>query len=316
METAAEIRGRIFNIQKYSIYDGDGIRTLVFLKGCNIRCPWCSNPEGLSSEFQVMYSRDKCVDCGKCVDVCPAGVHYMTTNEQGQQVHRVDRAVDCIGCRKCEEVCLSDALDIMGKDVSVSELMDIIMQDYDFYISSGGGVTIGGGEMSLQTDFAVALLRECKKMMINTAVETQATTNVANYEKLAQVVDQFLIDIKHIDTTQHKALFGIGNENVRRNLERLMDLGANVVIRMPLVRGYNDSYDAITGAINYAMALSKRGNLQRIDILPYHQFGRNKYQKLEMIYPIKNDPGYTPEELDRLEAFFKQFDFEIRLVRY
>ncbi|HDH9217192.1 TPA: 4Fe-4S dicluster domain-containing protein, partial [Escherichia coli] len=126
METAAEIRGRIFNIQKYSIYDGDGIRTLVFLKGCNIRCPWCSNPEGLSSEFQVMYSHDKCVDCGKCVDVCPAGVHYMTTNENGKQVHRVDRAIDCIGCRKCEEVCISDALDIMGKDVSVSELMSII----------------------------------------------------------------------------------------------------------------------------------------------------------------------------------------------
>lgn len=316
METAAEIRGRIFNIQKYSIYDGDGIRTLVFLKGCNIRCPWCSNPEGLSSEFQVMYSHDKCVDCGKCVDVCPAGVHYMTTNESGKQVHRVDRAVDCIGCRKCEEVCISDALDIMGKDVSVSELMKIIMQDYDFYISSGGGVTIGGGEMSLQTDFAVALLRECKKMMINTAVETQATTNVANYEKLAEVVDQFLIDIKHIDTIQHKALFGIGNENVRRNLERLMDLGANVVIRMPLVRGYNDSYDAITGAINYAMELSKRGNIQRIDILPYHQFGRNKYEKLEMIYPIKNDPSYTPEELNSLEAFFKKFDFDIRLVRH
>ncbi|MCO8051717.1 MULTISPECIES: choline TMA-lyase-activating enzyme [Proteus] len=316
METAAETRGRIFNIQKYSIYDGDGIRTLVFLKGCNIRCPWCSNPEGLSSEFQVMYSHDKCVDCGKCVDVCPAGVHYMTNNENGKQVHRVDRGVDCIGCRKCEEVCISDALDIMGKDVSVSELMKIIMQDYDFYISSGGGVTIGGGEMSLQTDFAVALLRECKKMMINTAVETQATTNVANYEKLAEVVDQFLIDIKHIDTAQHKALFGIGNENVRRNLERLMDLGANVVIRMPLVRGYNDSYDAITGAINYAMELSKRGNLQRIDILPYHQFGRNKYEKLEMIYPIKVDPSYTPEELDSLEAFFKKFDFDIRLVRH
>ena len=316
METAAETRGRIFNIQKYSIYDGDGIRTLVFLKGCNIRCPWCSNPEGLSSEFQVMYSHDKCVDCGKCVDVCPAGVHYMTTNESGKQVHRVDRAVDCIGCRKCEEVCISDALDIIGKDVSVSELMKIIMQDYDFYISSGGGVTIGGGEMSLQTDFAVALLRECKKMMINTAVETQATTNVANYEKLAEVVDQFLIDIKHIDTAQHKALFGIGNENVRRNLERLMDLGANVVIRMPLVRGYNDSYDAITGAINYAKELSKRGNIQRIDILPYHQFGRNKYEKLEMIYPIKNDPSYTPEELDSLEAFFKKFDFDIRLVRH
>ncbi|MBC5791926.1 MULTISPECIES: choline TMA-lyase-activating enzyme [Providencia] len=316
MNTAAEIRGRIFNIQKYSIYDGDGIRTLIFLKGCNIRCPWCANPEGLSSQFQVMFSHDKCVGCGKCVDVCPAGIHYMTTNEQGEAVHRVNRSIDCIGCRKCEEVCISDALDIMGKDVTVSEMMEIIMQDYDFYISSGGGVTIGGGEMSLQTDFAVELLRECKKMMINTAIETQGTTSLANYEKLAEVVDLFLFDVKHIDTVEHKNLFGIGNENVRRNLERLMELGANVVMRMPLVRGYNDSFDAITGAIEYAMELSKRGNLSRIDILPYHQLGRGKYDKLDMIYPIKKDPTYSVEELDQLEAFFKKFDFDIRLVRH
>lgn len=316
MNTAAEIRGRIFNIQKYSIYDGDGIRTLIFLKGCNIRCPWCANPEGLSSQFQVMFSHDKCVGCGKCVDVCPAGIHYMTTNEQGEAVHRVNRSIDCIGCRKCEEVCISDALDIMGKDVTVSEMMEIIMQDYDFYISSGGGVTIGGGEMSLQTDFAVELLRECKKMMINTAIETQGTTSLANYEKLAEVVDLFLFDVKHIDTVEHKSLFGIGNENVRRNLERLMELGANVVMRMPLVRGYNDSFDAITGAIKYAMELSKRGNLSRIDILPYHQLGRGKYDKLDMIYPIKKDPTYSAEELDQLEAFFKKFDFDIRLVRH
>lgn len=316
MNTAAEIRGRIFNIQKYSIYDGDGIRTLIFLKGCNIRCPWCANPEGLSSQFQVMFSHDKCVGCGKCVDVCPAGIHYMTTNEQGETVHRVNRSIDCIGCRKCEEVCISDALDIMGKDVTVSEMMEIIMQDYDFYISSGGGVTIGGGEMSLQTDFAVELLRECKKMMINTAIETQGTTSLANYEKLAEVVDLFLFDVKHIDTVEHKNLFGIGNENVRRNLERLMELGANVVMRMPLVRGYNDSFDAITGAIEYAMELSKRGNLSRIDILPYHQLGRGKYDKLDMIYPIQKDPTYSAEELDQLEAFFKKFDFDIRLVRH
>lgn len=316
MGTAAEIKGRIFNIQKYSIYDGDGIRTLIFLKGCNIRCPWCANPEGLSSQFQVMFSHDKCVSCGKCVDVCPTGIHYMTANEQGEQVHQVNRNIDCIGCRKCEEVCIGGALDIMGKDVTVAEMMEIIMQDYDFYISSGGGVTIGGGEMSLQTDFAVELLRECKKMMINTAVETQGTTSLANYEKLAQVVDLFLYDIKHIDTHQHKNLFGIGNENVRRNLERLVDLGANVVVRMPLVRGYNDSFDAITGAIEYAIELSKKGNVKRIDILPYHQLGRGKYDKLDMIYPMKKDPTYSAEELDQLEAFFKTFDFDIRLVRH
>lgn len=177
MSANKELSGRIFNIQKYSIYDGDGIRTLIFFKGCNLRCPWCANPEGLSSQFQVMFSQDKCINCGDCVNVCPAGIHYRA-EVNGEMKHFVNRNKDCIGCRKCEEICTQNALDIMGKDVTVSELMEIIMQDYDFYVSSGGGVTIGGGEMSLQTDFAVALFSECKKMMINTAVETQGTTRL------------------------------------------------------------------------------------------------------------------------------------------
>ncbi|MBL1054592.1 MAG: glycyl-radical enzyme activating protein, partial [Escherichia coli] len=247
MSANKELSGRIFNIQKYSIYDGDGIRTLIFFKGCNLRCPWCANPEGLSSQFQVMFSQDKCINCGDCVNVCPAGIHYRA-EVNGEMKHFVNRNKDCIGCRKCEEICTQNALDIMGKDVTVSELMEIIMQDYDFYVSSGGGVTIGGGEMSLQTDFAVALFSECKKMMINTAVETQGTTPLANYQKLAPVTDTFLFDIKQIDSNHHKTLFGIGNEGVRRNLEWLVDSGANVIVRMPLIRGYNDSWEAITGA--------------------------------------------------------------------
>nr|WP_312078902.1 choline TMA-lyase-activating enzyme [Leclercia sp.] len=310
-----ELTGRIFNIQKYSIYDGDGIRTLVFFKGCNIRCPWCANPEGLSSQFQVMFSEDKCINCGDCVNVCPMGIHSRA-DENGEMKHVVNRNKDCIGCRKCEEICTRNALDIMGKDVTVSELMEIIMQDYDFYIASGGGVTIGGGEMSLQTDFAVALFSECKKMMLNTAVETQGTTPLANYQKLAPVTDTFLFDIKQINSEHHKALFGIGNEGIRRNLEWLVDSGANVIIRMPLVRGYNDSFDAITGAIDYVQKLAKRGNIRRIDVLPYHQLGRKKYERLDIPYPITQDPTYSAEELDRLERFFTQFDFDIRLVRH
>lgn len=204
----------------------------------------------------------------------------------------------------------------MGKDVTVSELMEIIMQDYDFYISSGGGVTIGGGEMSLQTDFAVALFSECKKMMINTAVETQGTTPLANYQKLAPVTDTFLFDIKQINSDHHRAMLGIGNEGIRRNLEWLVDSGANVIVRMPLIRGYNDSFDAITGAIDYVQKLAKRGNIRRIDMLPYHQLGRKKYERLDMPYPITQDPSYSPDELDRLETFFRQFDFDIRLVRH
>ncbi|MFH4621302.1 choline TMA-lyase-activating enzyme [Vibrio furnissii] len=314
----AEMKGRIFNIQKYSIYDGDGIRTLIFFKGCNLRCDWCANPEGLSSQFQVMVSHDKCVQCGKCADVCPAGVHHMRTEATGNRVHYVDRRVDCTGCRQCEAVCMGDALDVMGKDVTVAELMDIIMQDYDFYMSSGGGVTLGGGELSLQTDFAVALLTACKAQMINTAIETQGTTRIENYEKLAKCVDLFLFDLKQIDSDQHRALFGIGNEGVKRNLERLVELGANIVIRMPLIRGYNDSYDSITDAFEYVMALAKRGNgcIQRIDVLPYHQFGKIKYDKLDMIYPIQHDLSYSDEELTQLSEFFTQFDFDIRLVRH
>ncbi len=230
--------------------------------------------------------------------------------------HFVDRNKDCIGCRKCEEVCTQHALDIMGKDVTVSELMEIIMQDYDFYISSGGGVTIGGGEMSLQTDFAVTLFSECKKMMINTAIETQGTTSLANYQQLAPVTDTFLFDIKQINSEQHKAMLGIGNEGIRRNLEWLVDYGAKVIVRMPLIRGYNDSWDAITGTIEYVQKLAKRGNILRIDMLPYHQLGRKKYERLDMPYPIAQDPSYTPDELDRLESFFAQFDFDIRLVRH
>lgn len=310
-----ELTGRIFNIQKYSIYDGEGIRTLIFFKGCNLRCPWCANPEGLTSQFQVMFSPDKCISCGDCVSVCPTGVHQRR-EINGELKHSVDRTKNCIGCRRCEEICTRSALDVVGRDVTVSELMDIIMQDYDFYVASGGGVTIGGGEMSLQTDFAVALFRECKKMMINTAVETQGTTSLESYQKLAQVTDTFLFDLKEHDDAHHQALFGMGNSGIHRNLEWLVDNGANVVVRMPLIRDFNDSWDAITGAIEYVKKLARRGNIQRIDILPYHQLGKNKYARLDMPYPIKDHPSYSDEELQRLERFFTQFDFDIRLIRH
>jgi len=316
MAAVLEQKGRIFNIQKYSIYDGDGIRTLIFFKGCNIRCAWCANPEGISSAYQVMFAKDKCVNCGKCVEVCPAQIHELTIDSQGNPIHQVNRELDCIGCRKCEEVCIGGALDIMGKDMSVAELMAIIMQDYDFYLASGGGVTLGGGELSLQADFAVALLTECKKQGINTAIETNGMTALSNYEKLASCTDLFLFDVKHIDTQQHKALFGIGNEAVKRNLERLIALNANIVIRIPLIREHNDSYDAITGVIHYVMNLANQGVIRRIDILPYHQFGKNKYHKLDMPYLMPSNLAYTPDELDKLELFLAGFDFDIRLVRH
>lgn len=174
-----ERKARIFNVQKYSIHDGPGVRTLVFFKGCPLRCKWCSNPEGLVRKHQVLFKEDLCVDCGDCIPVCPVHIHYFLDAEDGQvQIqsekprHKVDRSTDCVGCRKCETVCPKRALSIVGSDKTISEVLEIIQQDMLFYHSSGGGVTLGGGEVTAQPEFATNLLMECKRMGIHTAIET------------------------------------------------------------------------------------------------------------------------------------------------
>ncbi len=308
--------GRIFNIQKYSIFDGNGIRTLIFFKGCNLRCEWCANPEGLDFGYQVMYSDNKCSHCGNCVDVCPAGVHESLQLPNGEIKHIINHSKTCIGCRECEKVCVGRAIDIVGKDYTVEELMEIIMQDYDFYITSNGGVTLGGGEVSLQTDFAVELLSACKKQQIHTAIETQGTTPLKNFKKLATCTDLFLFDIKEIDTRKHKKLLGIKNNQVKKNLEYLVDVGAHIIIRIPIIKGYNDSHESMAEAFNYVMSLAEKGNIEKIEVLPYHPFGKPKYEKLGMIYPISDHISYTEKELNGFEQFFKGFNFKIRLIRH
>ncbi|WP_375749443.1 choline TMA-lyase-activating enzyme [Vibrio sp. HN007] len=307
--------GRIFNIQKYSLFDGYGIRTLVFFKGCNLRCDWCANPEGLEFRYQVMYSDSKCSDCGDCIDVCPTGVHALLPLPNGKK-HIVDHARECTGCRECEKVCVGRAINVVGKDYSVDDLMKIIMQDYDFYITSNGGVTLGGGELSLQTDFAVELLNACKKQQIHTAIETQGTTSLKNFKKLAAYTDLFLFDIKEIDTQKHQKLLGINNNQVKKNLEYLIDIGANIIIRMAIIKGVNDSYESMGKTFNYVMSLAEKGNIEKIEILPYHAFGKPKYEKLGMIYPISDDTQYTENELNDFEQFIEGFNFNIRLIRH
>ncbi len=174
-----ERKARIFNVQKYSIYDGPGVRTLIFFKGCPLRCQWCSNPEGLERKYQVMYKEDSCIHCGNCIAACPVQLHSFLAEADGQLAtkhesskHRVNRSIDCIGCRKCEIVCPKQALSIVGSDKTISDVLEIIQQDALFYLSSGGGVTLGGGEVTAQPEFATNLLTECKRMGIHTAIET------------------------------------------------------------------------------------------------------------------------------------------------
>ncbi|MDR3541759.1 MAG: choline TMA-lyase-activating enzyme [Desulfosporosinus sp.] len=318
-----ERNARIFNVQKYSIYDGPGVRTLIFFKGCPLRCLWCSNPEGLERNYQVMFKEDLCVDCGNCILVCPVHIHYFVNAEDGQlrakserPRHKADRGIDCIGCRKCETVCPKQALSVVGLDKTISEVLEIIQQDVPFYFSSGGGVTLGGGEVTAQPEFAINLLTECKRMGIHTALETSGYTKLDSLLMIAQFTDLFLYDLKQIDSERHYELTGVRNERILDNLTELIRRGFTVKVRMPLVRGLNDCEDTVRRTLEYLQSFKSYNNFQGIDLLPYHKLGINKYKQLDMKYAITEDLSFKEEELDKIEEFIKGYDLQVEVIRH
>lgn len=318
-----ERKARIFNVQKYSIYDGPGVRTLIFFKGCPLRCLWCSNPEGLERKNQVMFKEDLCINCGSCIPVCPVHIHYFLDEEDGQlqtkserSGHKVNRSIDCVGCRKCETICPKQALSIVGSDKTISEVLDIIQQDMLFYHSSGGGVTLGGGEVTAQPEFATNLLTECKRMGIHTAIETSGYAKLDSLLMIAQFTDLFLYDIKQIDSERHYDLTGVRNERILDNLTELIRRGFNVKVRMPLIRGLNDSEDTLCRTLEYLQSFTGYKNFQGIDLLPYHKLGINKYKQLGMRYAITEDLSFKEEELDKIEEFIKGYDLHVEVIRH
>ncbi|MBZ9634271.1 choline TMA-lyase-activating enzyme [Clostridium sp. FP1] len=307
-----ERKALIFNVQKYNMYDGPGIRTLVFFKGCPLRCKWCANPEGLERKHQVMYKRDSCINCGACVSVCPASIHVISKELK----HEVLRNIDCIGCRKCEDACTESALSIVGQVKTVSELMEIIQEDVMFYDVSGGGVTLGGGEVLMQPEFAANLLMACKQEGINTAIETSGYAKREAILKVAEFTDLFLFDIKHIEPERHYKLTGVHNERILENLKELLHLRYNVKVRMPLLKGINDNQDEIERVIEFLMPFRNYKNFKGIDLLPYHKLGVNKYTQLGMDYPIEGDPSLSSEELDMIESWIKKYDFPVAVIKH
>lgn len=308
-----ERKATIFNIQKYNMYDGPGVRTLVFFQGCPLRCKWCSNPEGLEKKYRVMYKENSCINCGACVSVCPVGIH---TISKDSQKHEVSRNIDCIGCNKCVEACPASALNIMGEVKTISEILQIIEEDRTFYEISGGGVTLGGGEVLMQPEAAISLLQACKQEGINTAIETSGYAKQEVILKAAEFIDLFLFDIKHIDSDRHFELTGVRNELILSNVKELLHRRYNVKIRMPLLKGINDSEDEISKVIQFLTPFRDHKNFKGIDLLPYHKMGVNKYKQLGMEYPLQGDASLSDEDLDRIEGWIKKYDFPVSVIRH
>ena len=257
------MRATIFDIQRSSFVDGDGVRTTVFFKGCNLKCKWCHNPESISKSIQKLFYKDKCTSCGKCQDVCPS-------NQK-----------NCILCGKCTLYCPNDAIEICGVEYTVNELFDEIIRDKNYYDASNGGVTFSGGECMLQIDFLSEILKLCKQACINTAVDTAGNVPYEYFEKVIPYTDTFLYDIKCITESLHKEYTGVSNNQILSNLKRLSNsFKGKLVVRIPLIGGFNDTDSDILKIRDLLSSLK----ISNVEILPYHKMGMHKYEALNMEY--------------------------------
>lgn len=306
--------GRIFNIQRYSLYDGNGIRTLVFFKGCPLRCRWCSNPESISPKKEIMLMRSLCTGCGTCVKVCEQGLHSIVPEADGFR-HDINRSKQCTGCGTCVSRCAVRALSVCGEDVTLDHLMEEILKDEMFYRTSGGGVTLGGGEVTAQHEFAVELLKRCKAYGINTAIETCGHASWEVIQSFIPVVDTFLYDLKAFYSEKHRELVGQGNELILSNLRGLSDCGANIVIRMPMIKGYNDDIQMLRDTAMFLAELN-HDSVKEVNILPYHKLGVAKYGEVDKVYSIDDDPSFGDDEIQSVVEVISQSGLPVKIVKY
>lgn len=267
-----DVRGRVFDIQRFSLHDGPGIRTTVFLKGCPLRCLWCHNPESQRGDAQIGYDAARCVDCGSCLPACPLDLHSLTAAGE----HRYDRG-GCVACGQCVPACPQAALELLGRKMTVDEALAEVVRDRAFYESSGGGMTISGGEPLTQPDFVVALLEGARAEGIATAVETSGQVAWKVFERVRPLVDLFLFDIKETDPVRHREFCGADPALIHDNLRRLHDAGARILVRLPLVPGYNARDDHFDGV---AALLAGLPQVEGVEVMPYHRLGTGKRERL------------------------------------
>ena len=262
----------IFDIKRYAINDGPGIRIVIFMKGCNLNCAWCHNPESISARQEKMYASTKCIGCGTCVAACPDKAIALTPEGIITDAER------CNLCGKCAEACPAKAIEMSGKLMSVAEIMNEIEKERVFFDQSGGGVTFSGGEPLLHHEFLIQLLDECGRRKIHRAVDTAGFANTEILLEVAKHTDLFLFDLKMMDSEKHRKWMGVPNEKIRENLKILAETGANINIRIPLVGRVNNDEENMKATARFVAELS--GEKKVVNLLPYHKIAQTKYQKL------------------------------------
>ncbi len=292
--------GVIFNIQKFSVHDGPGIRTTVFMKGCPLNCRWCSNAESMNPEPELGIIRENCNNCGKCLQKCPENA----ISFDDENVIRFNRET-CTACGDCLDACPPGALTIYGRRVTVDEVFREVLKDKAFYEGSSGGVTASGGEPLRQADFVAGLFRQCHEVGIGTCLDTCGYAPTENLEKVLAFTDYVLYDIKHMNADAHKQFTGVANDIILHNAEFVAASGATMLCRMPLIKGVNDTEKNIA---DMAVLVKKLGNNAGIELLPYHRLGIGKYKTLDKTYPGETFQTPDTEDMEKAKKIFEEHD--------
>lgn len=300
------LRAPVFNLVNGSFVDGPGIRTTIFLKGCRLRCKWCCNPEGQSFQPEIRFLAAHCrPGCSDCVSACPEGAIRLETGTL-----KIDRT-KCIGCGRCETACFEDALRLFGKWYTPEDLMGRIRREKPYLIRSGGGVTIGGGEATCWSAFCRELIRLCHAEGIHTAIDSCGYPCTEETLAALDAADLVLFDLKGLNSARHQENTGAGNEEILRTFEHLRATNKPVIVRAPLVPGYNDSPEELAAL---GLLLRESPNVERVDLMPYHEYGVSKYEEIGLAYPLtgKVEP-YSQDQVRQLLEFFRTYHPNVQI---
>jgi len=293
----------VFNIQKFSIHDGPGIRTTVFFKGCPLSCLWCHNPESQNFKKQTMISKDKCTVCGRCITKCNNHVIKLCNSQIENDFEK------CISCGNCVDFCFNNARELVGEELTVAEIIKEIEKDRVFYDESNGGVTFSGGEAMSQIDALEDLTRNCKEKGISVAVDTCGYAPFSSFERIMDNVDLFLYDIKLMDNEIHKKYIGTDNVLILENLIKLSERGANINLRIPVICGINDDNEAMESIIEFI----KNTNIRDVNLLPYHDIAKNKYDKLGKEYCSSLMSKPSAERMEEIKKMFEKYGYKVKI---